>query len=508
MLIPQTQEPAAGPCVLVIFGASGDLTKRLLLPALYNLKIFGLLPEKFAVVGVARRKSDDSAFRQKLGEAVRELGTQKVDDTVWAKLELGIFYCAGDYDEPGTYKRLCDLLGRMKKERGTAGNVLFYLATQATSFAPIVVSLDTAGLLKEEGDQWRRVVVEKPFGRDLASAQELNRQLGAILHEDQIFRIDHYLGKEAVQNLLVFRFGNAFLEPAWNRNYIDNVQITVAESLGVEARGAFYETAGALRDVLENHVVMLLALVSMEPPTVLHGDALRNEMVKVLESILPFRSAEEVFANTARGQYDEGDAGGKHLPAYRAAERVAADSVVESYAALRLEVNNWRWAGVPFYLRTGKALAKASTQIVIEFKCTPLMLFACGDGPVPPGPNRLIFDIQPHQGITVHFRGKTPGAGMHTQQVAMDFDYKDFGKTPRATGYETLLYDAMMGDNTLFHRADLVEAAWKVATPILEAWAARPPTDFPNYAPGSQGPTSADELLSRDDRQWWAPEPE
>ena len=500
------REPAAGPCVVVIFGASGDLTKRLLLPALYNLQTFGLLPENFAVVGVARRESDDAAFRAGLGRAVRELGTQAVDDAVWARFEPGIFYCRGDFDDPDTFKRLRELLARLEADRGTGGNVLFYLATQAGSFAPLVSALGWAGLLEEEPGRWRRVIVEKPFGRDLASARDLNRRLAATLREDQIFRIDHYLGKETVQNLLVFRFGNALFEPTWNRNHVDHVQITVAESLGVEARGAFYETAGALRDVLENHIFMLLTLVCMEPPSVSHGDAVRNEMVKVLESIHPFASVEEVFANSVRGQYGEGDAGGKHLPAYRAAERVAPDSTVETYAALRLQVDNWRWAGVPFYLRTGKALARRSTQIVVEFKNTPLMLFSRGEGPVPPGPNRLILNVQPQQGITVHFRGKTPGAGMHTQRVAMNFDYGDFGKTPRATGYETLLYDAMIGDNTLFHRTDLVETAWKIATPVLDAWAARPPADFPNYAPGSQGPAAADDLIARDGRRWWTPE--
>ena len=508
MQTPSLQEPAAGPCALVIFGASGDLTKRLLLPALYNLQTLGLLPEGFAVIGVARRESDDAAFREKLGKALQEFGPPEVDDARWEKLAAGIFYCHGDFAKAGTFKGLGDLLARVEKERGTGGNILFYLATQTSSFAPIVAALDSAGLLKEEDEKWRRVIVEKPFGIDLASAQELNRQLGAILREDQIYRIDHYLGKEAVQNLLVFRFGNAFLEPAWNRNYIDHVQITVAEKLGVEGRGAFYETAGALRDVLENHVMMLLALVCMEPPSALHGDSLRYEMVKVLESIEPFSGADEVFANTARGQYGEGEVDGKPVEAYRASERVAKDSSVETYAAVRLQVDNWRWAGVPFYLRTGKTLAEAATRIVIEFKTTPLMLFACGEGPVPPGPNRLILDIQPRQGITVHFRGKTPGAGMHTRQVAMDFDYKKFGNSPKATGYETLLYDAMNGDNTLFHRADLVEAAWKIVTPILVAWAAEPAKDFPNYAPGSQGPAAADELLARDDRRWWTPEAE
>ena len=506
MPLAQTTEPAAGPCAIVIFGASGDLTKRLLLPALYNLQTYGLLPKKFAIVGVARSESDDATFRKTLGQAVREFGTQKVDAAIWKKLEACIFYQHGDFDDPETFRNLSKVLERIEREQGTKGNVLFYLATQSGSFAPIVTALASADLFNEEDNHWRRVIVEKPFGRDLASARKLNRQLGAILREDQIFRIDHYLGKEAVQNLLVFRFGNAIHEPAWNRNYIDNVQLTVAETLGVEGRGAFYETAGALRDVLENHVLMLMTLVCMEAPTALHGDALRNEMVKVLDAIHPFRGTKEVFANTARGQYRKGSIGGKRLPAYRASENVAPKSKVETYAAVRLQVDNWRWAGVPFYLRTGKALAERATRIVIEFKNTPIMLFNCGEGPVPPGPNRLIINIQPRQAITVHFRGKTPGAGMHTQRVTTNFDYKEFGDTPRATGYETLLYDAMTGDNTLFHRGDVVEAAWKIATPILKAWADKTPNDFPNYAPGSEGPEAADELLGRDGRRWFVPD--
>ncbi len=496
-----SNEPAAGPCAIVIFGASGDLTKRLLVPALCHLQSFALLPEKFAVVGVARTEANDAALRAQLGNAARELA--KVGHADWSKFEQNIFSCSGNYDDHDTFKRLGDLLARLEKERGTAGNILFYLATPAEAFAPLVEALGEAGLLREEGDHWRRVIIEKPFGRDLKSAQELNQRLSAVLREDQIYRIDHYLGKETVQNLLVFRFGNALFEPAWNRNYIDNVQITLSETLGVEGRGKFYETAGALRDVLENHVFVLLALICMEPPNVLQGNGLRNEMVKVLEGIHPFENPDAVFSNSARGQHGEGKVEDKKVVAYRAEKNVAPDSPVETYAALRLEVDNWRWAGVPFYLRTGKALAQRATRIVVEFKTTPLMLFACGEGPVPPGPNRLIFDIQPQQAITVHFRGKTPGAGMHTQRVAMEFDYCQFDDNPRANGYETLLYDAMMGDNTLFHRADLVEAAWKIASPVLEAWAAKTPKDFPNYAPGSQGPAEADELLSRDGRRWW-----
>ncbi|MEP7071302.1 MAG: glucose-6-phosphate dehydrogenase [Verrucomicrobiota bacterium] len=499
-------EPAAGPCTVVIFGASGDLTKRLLVPALCHLQSFRLLPRNFAMVGVARSITKDASLRAELGKAARELSEIPVAD--WKKFQRNIFSCAGDFDDPETFRRLSDLLARLEKERGTAGNVLFYLATPANAFAPVVEALGKAGLLQEEKGGWRRVIVEKPFGRDLASAKELNRQLSAVLREDQTYRIDHYLGKETVQNLLVFRFGNALFEPAWNRNYIDNIQITLAETLGVEGRGKFYETAGALRDVLENHVFVLLALIAMEPPTSLQGDGLRNEMGKVLAAIHPFRNSKAVFAHSARGQYRAGKVDGKKIAAYRAEKNVARDSEVETFAALRLEVDNWRWAGVPFYLRTGKALAQRATRIVVEFKTTPLMLFGCGEGPVPPGPNRLIFDIQPQQAITVHFRGKTPGAGMHTERVTMDFDYREFQKDPRANGYETLIYDAMIGDNTLFHRTDLVETAWRIATPVLKAWAAKTPREFPNYAPGSEGPASADKLLLRDGHRWWTPGPQ
>lgn len=498
------QLPPAGPCVLIIFGASGDLTKRLLMPALYNLQTLNLLPENFAIVGVARRPLGNGVFQEQLSQSVRELGTQAVKEEVWTKFSSQLHYHAGDFDNSQTYEGLKKLLEEIDTKHGTGGNYLFYLATQASSFGPIAEELGKAGLLKRSHDHWRRVIVEKPFGTDLPSAIELNEQLSRVMREDQIYRIDHYLGKETVQNLLVLRFGNALFEPTWNRNHIDHVQITVAEAIGVGTRGAFYETAGALRDVLENHIFMILTLVCMEPPSVLKGDAVRNEMVKVIESIRPFADAEHVAANAVRGQYGEGDADGKHLAAYNKSPNVAPDSSVETYAALKLEVANWRWAGVPFYLRTGKGLAARRTQIVIEFKQAPLRLFAHDDGGANLTPNRLILDLQPKQGITMQFRAKIPGAAMNTKSVKLNFDYKDeFGNVPRAVGYETLLYDAMIGDNTLFHRTDMVEAAWRVATPVLEAWSKAKATDFPNYAAGSQGPAAADEMLSRDGRKWW-----
>ncbi|MBV8586306.1 MAG: glucose-6-phosphate dehydrogenase [Verrucomicrobia bacterium] len=497
------QEPVAPACALVIFGASGDLTKRLLLPALYNLVTYGLLSRDSVVVGVARREMDDASFSQQMQTAVSELGTQVVDPKVWQDFGSRIYYCRGEFDDPSTFVRLKEKLADLDQKHHLNGNYLFYLATQAGSFAPIVESLGQAGLV-DESNGWKRVIVEKPFGRDLASSRELSRRLAAVLEEQQIYRIDHYLGKETVQNLLVLRFCNSLFEPTWNRTFIDHVQITVAESLGVEERGAFYETAGALRDVMENHMFVLLALFCMEPPSSLRGDPVRNEMVKVIQSIEHFQSLDQILENSCRGQYDGGEIDGRKIPAYRSANRVAPDSSIETYAALRLHVANWRWAGVPFYLRTGKALAKKATEIVVQFKQPPLKLLQA-NGAAGAAPNRMILHIQPRQGITTQFQAKLPGTGVRTKEVSLNFDYKEFGDVPRAVGYETLLYDAMIGDNTLFHRTDMVDAAWQVATPVLEAWANHPPKDFPNYQPGSQGPGCADELLQRDGRSWWTP---
>src|ERR1700736_4720334 len=496
-LIPQPAEAWA----VVIFGASGDLTKRKLLPSLYNLASYHLLPADFSIIGVARRDLSDEVFRDRLGQDLPKFGTQPVDQNLWSHFRSRISYCAGEFHDPATYQRLAENLAESEKKFNTSGNVLFYLSVQPDYFATIAKRLSEAGLLREENGRWRRVIIEKPFGHDLASARELNTQLTAVLQEHQIYRIDHYLGKETAQNLLVFRLGNAVFEPIWNRRYIDHVQLTVAETIGVESRGAFYEKTGAFRDVMQNHMFMLLALIAMEPPTSLEGEAVRNEKVKLLQAIRRW-DPKDVLINTVRGQYGAGRIGAKPVPAYRDEPNVNPKSNVETYAAVKLLIDNWRWAGVPFYLRSGKRLARRTTKIVVRFKTPPLSIFGSGEKD-PVAPNYLIFHIQPEEGITFQVRAKVPGPTITTQPVHLDFDYSQFGERPPTTGYEKLLYDCMVGDSTLFHRSDMVEAAWEAAQPILDAWGSNLPDDFPNYAAGTWGPAAADELLTRDHHKWW-----
>jgi len=496
--IPQ----AAEPCAIVIFGASGDLTKRKLLPSLYNLGSYHLLPAHFNIIGVARRPLSDDIFRDQLGKDLAALGTQPVDPNLWSKFRERISYCAGEFDKPETYKRLADALRESEIKFGTAGNAVFYLSVPPDYFGMIAKRLSEAGLLREENGRWRRVIIEKPFGRDLDSARKLNAELTSVLQERQIYRIDHYLGKETAQNLLVFRLGNAIFEPIWNRRYIDHVQLTVAESIGVEGRGAFYETAGAFRDVMQNHMFMLLALIAMEPPTSLEGEAIRNEKVKLLRSIRPSKP-EEAFADTVRGQYGEGMVNGKKVPGYKQEPNVNPNSTVETFAAIKLRIENWRWAGVPFYLRSGKRLPRRTTTIVVRFKTPPLSLFASNEAD-PISPNYLIFKIQPEEGIALQVRAKIPGPTICTRSVKLDFGYDQFGDRQPTTGYEKLLYDCMVGDASLFHRSDMVEAAWEAASPILAAWNNSPSTDFPNYAPGTWGPEAAARLIERDQHRWYS----
>src|SRR5580698_631070 len=467
--IPQ----AADPCAIVIFGASGDLTKRKLLPSLYNLGSYHLLPAHFSVIGVARRPLSDEVFRDQLGKDLAELGTQPVDPNLWSKFRERISYCEGAFDDPATYKKLAEALSESETKFGTSGNVVFYLSVQPDYFATIAKRLWESGLLREEKGCWRRVIIEKPFGHDLDSARQLNSQLTSVLQEHQIYRIDHYLGKETAQNLLVFRIGNAIFEPVWNRRYIDHVQLIVAESIGVEGRGAFYETAGAFRDVMQNHMFMLLALVAMEPPSSLSGEAVRNEKVKLLEA-MRLLTPEAVARDTVRGQYGEGMVGGKKVPAYRQEPNVDPNSNVETFAAIKLKIENWRWAGVPFYLRSGKRMPQRTTSIVVRFRNAPLDIF-CDNESDPVGPNRLIFHIQPEEGISLQVRAKIPGPTIRTRGVKMDFNYHQFGDVALTTGYEKMLYDCMIGDSTLFHRTDMVDAAWKAAQPIIDGWAAHPP---------------------------------
>ena len=490
----------APPCVLTIFGAAGDLTKRKLIPALYNLKQSNLLPDNFAVIGVARAEMNDEEFRKRLSDDLHQLAPEDVDAETWKWIEERLYYLSGDFDDDQTFVRLKELLTRIDGERKTEGNYFFYLATAPDYFARVVQQIGSVGLAEEEGGHWRRFVIEKPFGRDLDSARKLNQDLKETLHENQIYRIDHYLGKETVQNILVFRFGNGIFEPIWNRRYIDSVQITAAEKVGVEQRGGYYEHAGTLRDMVPNHLLQLVTLTAMEPPVSFKADAVRDEQTKILHAIQCPTPA-EAGRRAVRGQYDAGEIDGQPVPAYRSEANVAPDSTVETFVALKLLIDNWRWADVPFYLRTGKRLAARDTEITINFRHAPFVLFR--DTPVDRlSRNRLVLHIQPDEGITVRFGAKIPGPIMKIGAVDMNFDYEDyFGHTP-STGYERLLHDCMMGDATLFQRADQVEAAWSVVAPIQTAWNDEPPPAFPNYKAGTWGPREADELLAAEGRQW------
>ena len=476
----------AGPCAIVIFGASGDLTRRKLLPSLCNLVANGLLAEDFSIVGVGRREWSDEDFQRQMRAAVSEFATPNVEAAAWNAFERRLRYCHGSYGDPETYRRLSTMLSEADSRHHTCGNALFYLSVPPASFGPIVQQLHANGLLKETPPVWRRVVIEKPFGHDLASARELNATLSSALAERQIFRIDHYLGKETAQNLLVFRLGNSMIEPVWNRTFIDHVEITAAETIGVEGRGVFYESAGAFRDMVQTHLLMLLALITMEPPASLAGEAVRNEKTKLLESIRIPRP-DDVIRDTVRGQYGPGRVNSQSIAGYREEPGVSPDSTVETFATAKLWVDNWRWAGVPFHLRTGKRLARQVTEIVIRFKSPPLSLFG-GTECSPLGPNLLVMHIQPEEGISLQMRAKMPGPTIQTRAVTLDFDYSQFGKLTPATGYEKLLYDCILGDATHFHRADMVEAAWKVADPIVGTWASRPREDLATYSPGTWGP--------------------
>ena len=500
------EERVADPCVMVIFGASGDLTRRKLVPSLYNLAQNNLLNSDFAVVGFARQEMSHDEFRRQMREAIQEFGTDEFDPALWEKLEKRLYYLSGELDDPTAYSPLVELLEQVDNECGTQGNYLYYLATPPDFFSVIAGQLGQVGLAQDNRQaSWRRIIVEKPFGRDLDSARALNKQLLDVFDEAQIYRIDHYLGKETVQNILVFRFANGIFEPIWDRRYIDHVQIMVAESIGVEQRGGYYEGAGVLRDMIQNHMFQLLSLVAMEPPISFEADAVRDEKVKVLNALHPMQP-EEIIQHTARGQYGDGVVNGKNMPAYRSEPNVSPDSRTETYAALKLFVDNWRWAGVPFFLRSGKRMANRSTQIVIQFRRVPLLLFR-DSASEQLEPNRLVLHIQPDEQISLRFQAKVPGPTMHFAPVNMGFGYKDLADGSPATGYETLLYDCMNADSTQFHRADMVDAAWEIATPILDVWAVLPLRDFPNYKAGTWGPRTADTLIEGDGRgrKWLHP---
>ena len=490
----------ADPCVIVIFGASGDLTKRKLIPALYNLASNNLLPDEFAVVGVARHDQSSEEFRSKISEDFKEFAPSNYDQKLWDWLESRIFYLPGEFKDSETYLKLKMFLAKVDQKFGTQGNYLYYLATAPRFFCNIVSELGNAGLATESQDQWRRVVIEKPFGTDLESAQALNRQITGVLNECQIYRIDHYLGKETVQNILMFRFGNGMFEPIWNYRYIDHVQITVAETVGVGSRGGYYDTSGALRDMVQNHLFQLLAMVGMEPPVSFDADAVRDEKSKVMKAIVPMSEA-DVLNYAVRGQYGSGFANDKKVPGYRTEGGINPNSNTETFAAMKLSIDNWRWAGVPFYLRTGKRMTERVSEIAIQFKQAPSLLFR--DTPVDElAPNFLVLRVQPNEGITMQFGAKVPGPTMKMGKVAMNFCYSDYFSSAPTTGYETLIYDCAIGDATLFQRSDNVELGWSVVKPMLDVWQNLPYGHFPNYEAGSWGPIEADKLLERDGRKW------
>ncbi len=496
-----------GPCAIVIFGATGDLTRRKLLPSLCNLAARDLLPKDYAVVGFAFDKLDEADFAKSTSDGVRALAAEGFDPAAWDRLAQGrLFFQQGDFEQPQGYQQLKELLATVDRQCGTAGNYLFYLATPPRFFGTIVEQLAAAGLTAEIPTAlnlpsvWRRVIIEKPFGHDLESARELNRRLAAAIDESQVFRIDHYLGKETVQNLMVFRFANGIFEPIWNRRYVDHVQITVAETVGVEHRASYYDHAGALRDMIPSHIFQVLALVAMESPTSFDDDAVRDEKIKVLRAVRPLRD-DEVLTHAVRGQYRGGKVAGEQVAGYRESPGVRPDSPVETFAALKLHIDNWRWADVPFYIRTGKCLPERISEVVIHFKRAPLMLFRDTSAANLPT-NELILQLQPDEGISLRFQVKLPGITVRTSPVEMQFCNKDlFGSWP-VTGYETLLYDAMLGDSTLFQRVDFVDTAWKILTPVLDVWQSLPPRSFPNYIAGTWGPKEATELLARDGRAW------
>ena len=490
----------AGPCVFVLFGASGDLTKRKLIPALFNLVKAKLLPDTFAVMGVSVDDLDVEAFRKQVSEFLPTNDPAALD---WLRSRL--FYARGDFGDPNTFANLRDRLAVIDAESRTEGNYLFYMATAPKFFASIVQQLGRAGLSTQGNGRWRRIVIEKPFGTDLESAKTLNRDIKSVLQENQIYRIDHYLGKETVQNIMVFRFDNAIFEPIWNRRYIDHVQITNAETVGVERRGAYFDNAGTLRDMVPNHVMQLLSLTAMESPVSFSADAVRNEQAKVLHSLQPLNS-EDVLESSVRGQYGDGMIGDERVPRYRSEAGVNPESRTETFVALKLNIDNWRWAGVPFYFRTGKRLAKRHTEIAIRFKRMPFQLFR--NASLRTGhTNTLVIQIQPVEGISLSFGAKIPGPVLRVGSVDMSFEYSKYFGADAYTGYEVLLYDCMMGDATLFQRADMVEAGWTVIDPVLDVWKALPPRKFPNYASGTWGPAESDHLLEADNRQWRKIEP-
>ena len=496
--IVQPTLPKAGSCLLVIFGGTGDLTRRKLIPALYDLACIGCTNPTFDVLGIGRTQLTDEQFQERMREgAANSKDARNYSEEGWKDFANRLHYLIGDANHPDFYPVLKAKIAEMQKH-GASKNVLFYVSTPASLAPPIVEGLGNAGLARNS-EGWTRIVLEKPFGHDLKSAQELNDIVSHVFPEDAVYRIDHYLGKETVQNIMVFRFGNSMFEPIWNRNYIDYIEITAAETLGVENRAEFYEETGALRDMVANHLLQLLTLTAMEPPVAFDADSVRELKVQVLRAIRPM-TVEEVAKRTVRGQYGPGKINGVQVPGYRQEPGVNPQSNTETYVAVEFRVDNWRWAGVPFYVRAGKRLANQLTEIAVHFKRTPQALFARNPGDV--HHNVITMRIQPNEGIAINFGAKTPGSHMRASRVHMDFSYRDAFGTATPAAYETLLLDAMRGDATLFTRRDEVEAEWRIITPIEEAWAQLPPPDFPNYAAGSEGPANADPLIQCDRKRW------
>ncbi|HLJ18955.1 MAG TPA: glucose-6-phosphate dehydrogenase, partial [Stellaceae bacterium] len=504
MTQPVVQAKPAGPCAMVIFGAGGDLTKRLVVPALYNLARTKLIPEHFAVIGVDIADLSTDRWRQNLTQMMQsftkgggEFHAAEIDPDAWNSLLSRMTYLRGDFGSDATFKSLGDLLQTEERTKGSAGNVLFYLAVADRFFGPVAEKIAASGLADEQGGKrWRRVIVEKPFGHDLASAKALNARLLKVLTERQIYRIDHFLGKETVQSIMAVRFANGMFEPIWNREHIDHVQITVAETIGVEHRGRFYEQTGALRDMVPNHLFQLLTMTAMEPPSSFDPDTIRSRKTDVLNAIPAIAPACAV-----RGQYGRGQILGRPVDDYRHEPDVSATSAIETYVALKLDIDTWRWAGVPFYLRTGKRMSKYWTEIAIRFRRAPLSIFK-GTDVAEMGWNWLVLQIQPEEGISLQFQVKRPGPIVTLAPVKTSFSYKDWFPPQPNVGYETLIYDCMIGDTTLFQRADMVEGGWRIVQPALDDWARQAPTDFPNYEAGTAGPKAADDLLARDGRAW------
>ena len=495
-------ERTAEPCTVVIFGASGDLTKRKLVPALYRLTQQRLLPAEFAILGFARTKMSHDEFRDEMKEAIVTYSEAKqVDEAVWESFAKGIFYIAGDINNPKSYSEIKKMLDKIDEERGTAGNRVFYLSTSPSLYAEAIKQLGAAGLAKPKDKGWIRIIIEKPFGRDLASARELNVEVAKVFDEDQVYRIDHYLGKETVQNLMVFRFANGIFEPIWNRRYVDHVQITNAESIGVEDRGGYYDTAGVVRDMIQNHVFQVTSLIAMEPPINLSANAVRDEKIKAMSAVREIPK-DRVNEFVVRGQYTAGAVAGKPVKRYREEKDVKPHSQTETFAALKLFIDNWRWADVPFYLRSGKRMPKRVTEIAIQFRKAPLQLFKGAEQEMEP--NVLVMRIQPDEGITLRIAAKVPGQVTRIRWVNMDFRYgASFGvASPEA--YERLLLDCILGDSTLYARRDMTERGWEIVMPILEAWH-ESKEEIPKYEAGTWGPQEADELIERDGRKWRRP---